>query len=505
MLRQQRLNKLVNRASEKPLCIAHRGASGHKLENTLEAFAYAASLHAEMWEIDVRLTLDGVCVVSYDDNLMHTAGIDADISSMTFAELQSHRLYNGEQVPTFEQVLALAVETECGLYIELKGEGAGVEVLRILEQQPAQNKGIDIGIGSFIPEWVAELDKLDCPYPLSVLVRVGDCPFEQAEKAKADMIHLCWERASDTPHEFLTPELIAKAQSLSLPIVIWHEERASEIEKLLTMPVIGICSDLPELITGYRPDDSNPIELVLHRGANDVAPENTEISAVIGYRMGAKVIELDLNTSSDGELMVIHDLTADRTTNLQGPIESLSSKQLSQCDAGSWFAPSFSQQNVSRFSDFLGLAKEYDGELYVELKQADVDQVIQQALASNALSRCFFWSFNSEYLEQISQRYPDAKLMKRRQDFDSLSALIAAGKPTIIEYDYLIDDLNEFSQCRDAGIQVMLRYPGQDIEKWVELIELQPDRVNIDHPFAFARAYEQWLRTEQGLKLEQTA
>ncbi|MBY5946631.1 glycerophosphodiester phosphodiesterase family protein [Photobacterium rosenbergii] len=503
MLRQQRLNKLVNRASEKPLCIAHRGASGHKLENTLEAFAYAASLHAEMWEIDVRLTLDGVCVVSHDDNLMHTAGIDADISAMTFAELQTHQLFNGERVPTFEQVLALAVETGCGLYIELKGEGAGVEILRILEQQPAHN--IDIGIGSFIPEWVAELNNIDCPYPLSVLVRVGDCPFEQAEKAKADMIHLCWERASDTPHEFLTPELINKAQSLNLPIVIWHEERPAEIEKLLTMPVIGICSDLPELITGYRPDDSNPIELVLHRGANDVAPENTKISAEIGYRMGAKVIELDLNTSSDGELMVIHDLTADRTTNLQGPIESLSCEQLNQCDAGSWFAPSFSQQNVSRFSDFLDLAKQYDGELYVELKQADVDQVIQQARASNALSRCFFWSFNNEYIEQISQRYPDAKLMKRRQDFVSLDTLIEAGKPTIIEYDYLIDDLNEFSQCRDAGIKVMLRYPGQDIEKWVELIGLQPDSVNIDHPFAFARAYEQWLRTEQGLKLEQTA
>ena len=56
MLRQHRLQRLVDRAKNKPLCIAHRGASGHKLENTLEAFAYAASLHAEMWEIDVRLT-----------------------------------------------------------------------------------------------------------------------------------------------------------------------------------------------------------------------------------------------------------------------------------------------------------------------------------------------------------------------------------------------------------------------------------------------------------------
>lgn len=232
--------KLVNRANQFPLCIAHRGASGHKLENTLEAFAYAAKLNAEMWEIDVRLTADGTCVVSHDDNLMHTAGIDADISKMTYKALQQHVLFNGEQVPTFEQVLALAIDTDCGLYIELKGEGAGLEVLRILDTQPYEN----ISIGSFIPEWVAELDQHSCPYPLSVLVRVGDCPFEQAEKAKADMIHLCWERASDTPHQLLTPALMDKAENLNLPVIIWHEERPSEIEKLINMPVVGICSDL---------------------------------------------------------------------------------------------------------------------------------------------------------------------------------------------------------------------------------------------------------------------
>ncbi|UPR36608.1 hypothetical protein ISX50_22950 [Vibrio cyclitrophicus] len=492
MLRQQRLKKLVNRANQFPLCIAHRGASGHKLENTLEAFAYAAKLNAEMWEIDVRLTADGTCVVSHDDNLMHTAGIDADISKMTYKALQQHVLFNGEQVPTFEQVLALAIDTDCGLYIELKGEGAGLEVLRILDTQPYEN----ISIGSFIPEWVAELDQHSCPYPLSVLVRVGDCPFEQAEKAKADMIHLCWERASDTPHQLLTPALMDKAENLNLPVIIWHEERPSEIEKLINMPVVGICSDLPELITGYRPDPTNPIELVLHRGANDVAPENTQASAVIGYRMGAKVIELDLNTSADGKLMVIHDLTADRTTNLQGLIRKLNSHQLMGSDAGSWFDKSFKQEHVKLFADYLVLSANFDGQLYVELKEANVDHVMQEVIQHDAIDRCFFWSFNNEYLDQIRTRYPDAKLMKRRQDFTSLKMLVEAGKPAIIEYDYLIDNLDEFSQCRDQEIKVMLRYPGCDIKSWIELIKLQPDMVNIDHPFAFTKAYKLWLAQE---------
>ncbi|MGR5063888.1 glycerophosphodiester phosphodiesterase family protein [Photobacterium sp. DNB22_13_2] len=497
MLRQQRLERLIQRAQSFPLCIAHRGASGHKLENTLEAFDYAAKLNAEMWEIDVRLTADGVCVVSHDDSLEHTAGIDANISELTYEQLQQYSLYNGECVPTFHQVLTLAVATDSGLYIELKGEGAGLEVLRILEETPYDQ----VTIGSFVAQWIAELDECGANYPLSVLVRIDECPFEQATKAKADMIHLCWEQASETPHEYLTPEFFVKAEARNLPVVIWHEERPSEIAKLIQMPVIGICSDLPELITGYRPHQTNPIELVLHRGANDVTPENTKASATMGYRMGAKVIELDLNTSADGQLMVIHDPTADRTTSLSGHIRDLSSQQLLNCDAGSWYNPSFDDQYVSLFAEFLELANQHDGQLYVELKDADVHQVIAAACQHNALERCFFWSFNNDYLAQLSTHYPEVKLMKRRQDFESLQHIIEAGTPAIVEYDYLIDNLNEFSLCRDLGIKTLLRYPDANIDKWVALIKLQPDMVNIDHPFAFSKAYRQWEQ-EQELQIK---
>ena len=46
-----------------PLAIAHRGASNYRTENTLEAFQLAGELGAEMWELDVRLSKDGVVVV----------------------------------------------------------------------------------------------------------------------------------------------------------------------------------------------------------------------------------------------------------------------------------------------------------------------------------------------------------------------------------------------------------------------------------------------------------
>ncbi|WP_421847961.1 glycerophosphodiester phosphodiesterase family protein [Marinomonas sp.] len=493
MKRHERLNKLLAQATGYPLNIAHRGASGHCLQNTLSAFNYASQLGADMWELDVRLTADGVCIVSHDDSLLATAGIDAFISQLTYGELMQIELYNGEVVPTFEQVLALAQATDTGLYVELKDAGAGLKVLSVLSFTNFDA----VCIGSFNPDWVKQLDEIGCEYPLSVLVRAGDCPFEQAKLAAADMIHLCWENALDTPHKLITEALLAQAASLQLPIVLWHEERASEMEHLLVLPVLGICTNLPEMISGYRPSPENPIDIVLHRGAACVSPENTMASTIIGLRSGAQVIELDVNTSLDGELMVIHDGTAQRTTDLTGEIQTLSSMDLTCCDAGSWFDARFVDQAVPLLRDILLLVKDAEKELYVELKVADVDQVITEVEQYYDLRHCFFWSFNSAYVDDIQQRYPQARVMRRRQDFASLEALVDHGKPSIVEYDYLRDDLTELTQCKKMGMEVMLRYPGKNISTWLELIALKPNRVNIDYPFAFAKAYRNWLQTEQ--------
>ena len=55
------------RAVQRPLCIGHRGACAHANENTLAAFRVAARLGAAMWEIDARLSRDGIVMVCHDD------------------------------------------------------------------------------------------------------------------------------------------------------------------------------------------------------------------------------------------------------------------------------------------------------------------------------------------------------------------------------------------------------------------------------------------------------
>jgi glycerophosphoryl diester phosphodiesterase len=85
-------------------------------------------------------------------------------------------------------------------------------------------------------------------YPLSVLVRLGDDPLAAAERSGADIVHLCWERGGERPQDLVTTALIAAIFESRRQIVLWHEERPEIIADLVALPVLGICSDLPELL-----------------------------------------------------------------------------------------------------------------------------------------------------------------------------------------------------------------------------------------------------------------
>ncbi|ADU32461.1 glycerophosphoryl diester phosphodiesterase [Evansella cellulosilytica DSM 2522] len=83
-----------------------------------------------------------------------------------------------------------------------------------------------------------------------------------------------------------------------------------------------------------------PIEdtyVVAHRGASGYAPENTLEAFALAKKMEADFIELDIQRTKDGTLIVLHDKLVDRTTNGEGKVKDLSLHDIQQLDAGSWF------------------------------------------------------------------------------------------------------------------------------------------------------------------------
>lgn len=88
-----------------------------------------------------------------------------------------------------------------------------------------------------------------------------------------------------------------------------------------------------------------------HRGASAHAPENTLAAFELALEQGAHGIELDVKLSADGEVVVIHDATVDRTTNGQGRVSQLNLAALRELDAGSFFSETFIGKKIPTLAE----------------------------------------------------------------------------------------------------------------------------------------------------------
>ena len=83
-----------------------------------------------------------------------------------------------------------------------------------------------------------------------------------------------------------------------------------------------------------------------HRGSSAHAPENTMVAFQLALEQGAPAIEFDVKLSADGDVVVIHDQTVDRTTNATGNVARLPLDFLRELDAGSWFGADFRGEKI---------------------------------------------------------------------------------------------------------------------------------------------------------------
>jgi glycerophosphoryl diester phosphodiesterase len=143
----------------------------------------------------------------------------------------------------------------------------------------------------------------------------------------------------------------------------------------------------PMSAPGHLVFDSPRPLVFAHRGGAALRPENTRVAFDHGLAIGADGLELDVHLARDGELVVIHDATLDRTTDARGPVARFTSNELERVDAGHWFEeggryPYRGQgHGVPRLRDVL--ARHSGAPTIVELKGRDT----RVAAAAVALAR----------------------------------------------------------------------------------------------------------------------
>jgi len=104
-----------------------------------------------------------------------------------------------------------------------------------------------------------------------------------------------------------------------------------------------------------------------HRGAREVAPENTLASFLKAIELGADGVELDVMLSRDGQVVVIHDSSVDRTTDGTGRVNELSLAELKALDAGSWFSGEYAGERIPTLDEVMD-ALPSESVINIELK-----------------------------------------------------------------------------------------------------------------------------------------
>lgn len=229
------------------LAIAHRGASAVAPENTLLAIRLAANMGADMVEMDVRLTADGVPVVIHDANLRRLAGRGINIADMTADELQEVQIRQGQRVPTLNEALRLCRELAIGAYLELKEPGTPIASALLVRQMDMTYHTI---FSSFHADLLLEVKQvLPHAYTAILFHDVDADPLVLAEKANANYVHPAWEKAAPRPDFLLSRAWVERVHAQDLGVITWHEERPNVVRALRHLGVDGICSDRPDVIT----------------------------------------------------------------------------------------------------------------------------------------------------------------------------------------------------------------------------------------------------------------
>lgn len=170
---------------------------------------------------------------------------------------------------------------------------------------------------------------------------------------------------------------------------------------------------------------SNPI-VYAHRGASAYAPENTLEAIDLAMSMGFDWVENDVQRTKDGELVVIHDDTLARTTDVEQVfpdrkpwrVKDFMTEEIRRLDAGSWFGPQFAGARVPTLREYMDRVQRNQQRLLLEIKKPELYPGIEEQTLrvldeagwldeNHVRRRLVVQSFSAESVRIVHELRPD--------------------------------------------------------------------------------------------------
>ncbi|MGB9857013.1 MAG: glycerophosphodiester phosphodiesterase [Dictyoglomaceae bacterium] len=211
------------------LVLGHRGNS-YNPENTLKAFKSAFDMGADGVELDVQKTIDGVLIVSHDENLKRLTGVEINVRKVEFKKLKDINI-NGEPIATLKDALEFIKSHNKFVDIEVKNPKDFQDVINLVKELRLK----DFIISSFWHKGVFEFKKL---YPeIKFGYLYAHSPLDLSIYAK-EVDYL-------KPHFYYINEDYIPYKDKTIAWTVDDEERIKEI---LGMGIFAIITNFPDRV-----------------------------------------------------------------------------------------------------------------------------------------------------------------------------------------------------------------------------------------------------------------
>lgn len=245
------------------------------------------------------------------------------------------------------------------------------------------------------------------------------------------------------------------------------------------------------VIMSYIPHTPAPV-IVAHRGASAIAPENTMAAFRAADAAGADLYELDVHLTKDGEIVVLHDSTLARTTNVEElfpdrkpwRVRDFTLAEIGSLDAGRWFNEKYTGEPVPTLFDVMTAMKTGPG-LALEVKRSSASPDMASrlsALLPVAPKGTIVQSFDSAFI----------KLLHVTTDTGVLGPTPAKALPSLARYaDYAsvprrVVNASYVKQAHGAGLKV-ITYNVENIRQLLRALDAGVDGVMTKRPKVLRR------------------
>jgi glycerophosphoryl diester phosphodiesterase len=223
------------------------------------------------------------------------------------------------------------------------------------------------------------------------------------------------------------------------------------------------------------------VVVISHRGEHIRHPENTIPAFVEAVRVGADYIEVDVRTTSDGKLVLMHDSSVDRTTNGHGEVARMTFDEIRALDAGVAKGSAFAGTKVPMFDEALEFARGKIG-IYVDVKQVTarelVDHIVSRGMADNVVI------YSGRLSKDIQDLNPRLRIMPEARNPEFAQKLVDSLHPKVLAFDAgdFKPEVIAVVKRANSLIYVDRLGPADTLAAWQEAIDWGADGIQTDHP-----------------------